>query len=95
MATAALNRASWSKLACHSALGQAQNRKQKGRRLPQLGPNHPVELTAHSAGFCGESWRFPLWAAAHRGRSPNQPRDHSCAIMHGLKQRQEAGAVHG
>jgi hypothetical protein len=31
--------------------------------------NNPVELTAHSAGFWGYSWRFSLWAAAHRERS--------------------------
>jgi hypothetical protein len=31
--------------------------------------NNPLELTAHSAGFCGYSWRFLLWAAAQRERS--------------------------
>jgi hypothetical protein len=32
------------------------------------GPNNPLELTAHSAGFVGYSWRFFLWAAAQCGR---------------------------
>ena len=32
-------------------------------------PNNPVERTAHSTGFCGYSWHFPLWAAAHQERS--------------------------
>jgi len=32
-------------------------------------PNHPVELTAHSARFSGCFLRFRLWAAAHRERS--------------------------
>ena len=36
--------------------------------LPKPTPNNPLELTAHSAGFCGYSWRFPLGAAAHRER---------------------------
>lgn len=36
--------------------------------LPELAPNNPLELTAHSAGFVGCSWRFPLWAAAQRER---------------------------
>jgi hypothetical protein len=45
-------------------LRQAQSRKPKVRCLPQLGPNNPLELTAHSAGFVGYSWRFLLWAAA-------------------------------
>jgi hypothetical protein len=31
-------------------------------------PNNPLELTAHSAGFVGYSWRFLLWAAAQRER---------------------------
>jgi len=31
-------------------------------------PNNPLELTAHSAGFWGYAWRFPLWAAAQRER---------------------------
>jgi hypothetical protein len=39
-------------------LRQAQSRKPKVRCLPQLGPNNPLELTAHSAGFVGYSWRF-------------------------------------
>jgi hypothetical protein len=30
--------------------------------------NRSLELTAHNAGFCGYSWRFPLWAAAQRER---------------------------
>ena len=30
--------------------------------------NNPLELTAHSAGFVGYSWRFLLWAAAQRER---------------------------
>jgi hypothetical protein len=40
----------------------------KARPLPVPAPNNPLELTAHSAGFCGYSLRFPLWAAAHRER---------------------------
>jgi len=36
------------------------------RRKP---PNNPLELTAHSAGLWGYSWRFLLWAAAQRERS--------------------------
>jgi hypothetical protein len=32
-------------------------------------PNHPVELTAHSAGFLGCPLLFLLWTAAHRERS--------------------------
>ena len=35
--------------------------------------NHPVERTAHSAGFWGCSLRFPLWAAAHRERCSTAP----------------------
>jgi hypothetical protein len=37
--------------------------------LDWLTPNNPVERTAHSADFSGHSWRFLLWAAAHRERS--------------------------
>jgi len=38
-------------------------------RRPSPSPaNNPLELTAHSAGFWGKSWRFPLWAAAQRER---------------------------
>jgi hypothetical protein len=36
--------------------------------LPTPAPNNPLELTAHSAGFVGYSWRFLLWAAAQRER---------------------------
>src|SRR5262245_56788346 len=32
-------------------------------------PNHPLELTAYSAGFVGYSWCFLLWAAAQWQRS--------------------------
>jgi hypothetical protein len=34
-------------------------------------PRNPVELTAHRAGYWGESWRVPLWAAADRKREPS------------------------
>jgi hypothetical protein len=37
-----------------------------GLAIPR--PNNPLELTAHSAGFVGYSWRFLLWAAAQRKR---------------------------
>jgi hypothetical protein len=48
MVTTALYRASWSKLAWHSALRHAQNRKPKVRCLPQMGPNNRLQATANS-----------------------------------------------
>jgi hypothetical protein len=48
MAIVALNRASLSKLACHSASRQAQNRTPKVRRLRPLRPNHSMQATAAS-----------------------------------------------
>jgi hypothetical protein len=40
--------------------------------LTESTPNNPVERTAHSPGFCGYSWDFPLRAAAHRERWADQ-----------------------
>lgn len=34
----------------------------------RLWPHNPMELTVHSVGILGCSWRFLLWAAAyHKG----------------------------
>jgi catechol 2,3-dioxygenase-like lactoylglutathione lyase family enzyme len=41
-------------------------------RSRQVRPNNPLELAAHSAGFLDHSWRFRLWAAAQRERSPDK-----------------------
>jgi hypothetical protein len=47
---------------------QAERGKGKDRRSAAPASNHPLELTAHSAGFAGYSLRFLLWAAAQRER---------------------------
>jgi hypothetical protein len=39
-------------------------------------PNNPLELTARSAGCCGYSWSWWLWAAAQRERSVPEAQRH-------------------
>jgi hypothetical protein len=54
-------------MAQHSQAAQRHGGQRPGVRRREK-PNNPLELTTHSAGFCGYSWSWWLWAAAQPER---------------------------